>query len=98
MKERSVDSPYEDKEIRCPKLGGQVTFSYCKIETGTRPCARAIACWTGYFDVESHFRENLTEEEFRECFEKPPPSRVATLLELVEQARKLAEQKREPES
>ena len=39
-----------------------------------------------------------TEEEFRECFEKPPPSRVTTLLELVEQARKLTEQKREPDS
>lgn len=98
MKDRPVDSPYEDKEIRCPKLGGPVTFSYCKMETGTRPCSRALACWTVHFDAESYFRENLSDAEYRECFEKPAPSRVTTLLELVEQARKLAEQKRESDS
>lgn len=98
MKERSVDSPYEDKEIRCPKLGGPVTFSYCRMETGSRPCSRALGCWSVYFDAESYFLENLTEQEFRECFEKPPPSRLTTLLELVEQARKLTEPKPDPDS
>lgn len=91
MKEHSADSPYEEKVIRCPKLGGPITFNYCKMESGARPCSRALTCWAGYFHVESHFRQILTPEEFHACFEMPPASRVTTLLELVERARKLTE-------
>ena len=98
MEKRSSDSPYEEKEIRCPKLGGSVTFSYFKIESGAKPCSRSITCWTDLFDVKGHFRETMTEEEYRDCFETSPPSRVTTLLELVERARKVADRKPDPDS
>ncbi|MDQ7782731.1 MAG: hypothetical protein RDU20_07620 [Desulfomonilaceae bacterium] len=84
---------YEEKEIRCPKLGGPVNFEYCRLEQSDMPCSRALTCWSVHFDVEAFFREGLTSEDFERCFLTAPPSKVATLLELVERARKIAEDK-----
>jgi hypothetical protein len=53
-----------------------------------RPCSRALACWSVHFDAEGYFRSVLTAEEFSECFLKAPPSKVLSLIELIEQARK----------
>jgi hypothetical protein len=75
---------YEDLEIRCPKLGGEVTFSYCMQEQGSLPCPRTIACWQAYFPVESYLREKLTEEEWGRCFEQPPKDRISTIFTIVE--------------
>ena len=95
MVEKQPESLYEDKEIRCPKLGGPVTFGYCRIEDIGRPCFRAITCWKNHFAVEALFRDSMSEEEFDKCFSRPPPSRVGTLLELIEKAKKLSEDKQE---
>lgn len=84
---------YEEKEIRCPKLGGPVNFEYCRLEQSGLPCSRALNCWSIHFDVEAFFREGLSSEDFERCFLKSPPSKVSTLLELVERARKLVDDK-----
>lgn len=81
--------PYEEKEIRCPKLGHQVTFGYCRIEEEGRPCRRTIKCWTAYFDVEEFFREQLGPEECCRWFGQAPQPKVVTLVELIERARKV---------
>jgi hypothetical protein len=91
MTDKTAESTYEELEIRCPKLGGPVTFSYCKIEEQGRPCPRSLKCWVSYFDVEGVFRETLSPEEFDQCFRRPPPTRIGTLLELIEKAKKLTE-------
>ena len=93
MKDPSSEIPYEEKEIRCPKLGGPVNFAYCRIESSKRPCSRALGCWEPHFDVEAHFRTLMSEEEYEECFCQSPPSRVSTLIELIEKAKKIAEEK-----
>ncbi len=85
---------YDRLEIRCPKLGHQVTFSYCKREGGDIPCSRAIICWQSFFPVERYFRELLTEEEWKKSFEKDQKPKIPTIIELIEAAkkrRKLAE-------
>ena len=51
-------------ELRCPKLGGEVTFAYCLVEGGDLPCSRTIACWQQYFPVETHLRAKLTQEQW----------------------------------
>jgi hypothetical protein len=50
-----------------------------------------LRCWEPYFDVEGVFRALLSPEKFEECFLKPPPSRMSTLLELIEKAKKVTE-------
>ena len=88
-----VDPPYEEKQIRCPKLGHQVNFSYCCIEQHTLPCVRALKCWNSHFEVEAYLRERLAPEEFARCFEQLPPTKIATLIELIQRARQECEKK-----
>lgn len=87
MSEQSTITPYEEKEIRCPKLGGQVNFGYCSNESSANPCQRALVCWAQYFDVESFFRERLGDEAFQEFFFQPLQPKIVTLLDLIEKAR-----------
>lgn len=44
---------FEARQIRCPRLGGEVTFAYCRQEGGDLPCHRIAACWQGILPVES---------------------------------------------
>jgi hypothetical protein len=78
---------FEHMEIRCPKLGGQVTFAYCLKEAGELPCARIIHCWQPYFPVEDFIRKHLTPEEWERCFHQKPKDKISTLLELIETAK-----------
>ncbi|MBI5569523.1 MAG: hypothetical protein HY914_06210 [Desulfomonile tiedjei] len=96
MNESSACPPYVDKEIRCPRLGGPVTFAYCRVERGDLPCPRAIGCWRAYFDVEKLFLDLLGPEEFATCFFTPPQPKVLSLIELIEKARRVIEQKEQP--
>jgi hypothetical protein len=78
----------ENMEIRCPKLGGEVTFAYCLKEAGELPCARIIHCWQPYFPVEDFIRKRLTAEDWQRCFNQKPKEKISTLLELIEAAKK----------
>jgi hypothetical protein len=77
-------------------MGGPVTFEYCRIEAGVLPCSRAITCWNVYFDAEAFFRKALTLEDFEKVFATPAPPKVVTLVELIEKAQKMMQEKREP--
>ena len=79
---------YDHLEIRCPRLGGEVSFAYCRKESGNLPCPRTITCWHIYFPVEEHLRSNLSPEEWTICFDKPPKDKMSSLLEIVEAAKK----------
>jgi len=74
----------EQMEIRCPKLGGQVTFAYCLKEAIELPCARIITCWRPYFPVEYYIRKRLTTEDWERCFKQKPKEKISTLIELIE--------------
>ena len=74
-------------ELRCPKLGGEVTFAYCLVEGEGLPCSRTIACWQQYFPVETHLRAKLTQEQWDRCFGKTPKEKIVSLVELIEAAK-----------
>ncbi|MBW1895819.1 MAG: hypothetical protein JRI47_02055 [Deltaproteobacteria bacterium] len=79
---------YDHLEIRCPKLGGEVVFAYCKKETDDLPCSRILICWQPYFPVETYLRELLSESAWERCFNHPPKEKMTTLIELIEAAKK----------
>jgi len=80
----------EQLEIRCPKLGNQVTFAYCLREGGDIPCPRTIKCWHPYFPVEDYIRKRLTDADWERCFNQKPKEKILTLVELIEAAKKQA--------
>ncbi len=79
---------YDNLEIRCPRLGGEVTFAYCQKEGGDLPCPRILACWQPRCDVETYLRGKLTKTEWDCCFNRPSKDKVTTLIELIEAAKK----------
>lgn len=72
-----------------------MTFEYCRIETGALPCSRAITCWSVHFDAEGFFRDDLAPEDFDRAFSTPPTPKLVTLVELIEKARKVMQEKQE---
>jgi hypothetical protein len=78
---------YDHLEIRCPKLGGQVTFAYCRKEGGTDPCQRIIICWQCRFPVEGFLQSILEKEDWDRWSNQKPKEKMDTLLELIEAAK-----------
>lgn len=79
--------------IRCPKLGGEVSFAYCEEEGGALPCARMIHCWSCRIPaVERYLRLKLSEEDWACCFGQAPKDKMASLIELIDAARKRCEE------
>jgi hypothetical protein len=77
-----------DLEMRCPRLGGEVTFSYCKWEGGDSPCLRVINCWQPVFPVETYLRESMSQDVWKSFSSQTPKDKVSTLIELIEAAKR----------
>jgi len=86
---------YDHLSIRCPRLGGEVTFSYCRQEGISIPCFRIITCWHPFFPVEKHLRDTMTAESWGSFMSHMPKDKTTTLIELIEEAKKRAQQKNE---
>jgi len=88
---KETSSPDNDYMIRCPRLGHQIYFSYCRIENKGLPCFKTLDCWFPHFLVEEYLRKELEPEEWEKAFTKPKTTKMASLLELIEQAKKRTE-------
>jgi hypothetical protein len=74
---------------RCPRLGNPVPFQYCRVcdNDNQRPCFKILDCWWEYFDVVQYLKERLPEDQFNSLMDARPKPKVASLVELIEQAR-----------
>jgi hypothetical protein len=82
-----VQPPADDYKIRCPRLGHQINFLYCRHESMGRPCPKSLDCWFEHFQVEEYLKGELTEEEWESLFCARPKAKMTSLLELIEQAK-----------
>ena len=76
-------------ERRCPRLGGPVDFAYCRTQAADgEACVKILDCWWERFDVAGLMRQALSADAFRRLAEpRRPPDKVASLLDLIRQAR-----------
>ena len=44
---------FDELIIRCPSLGGEVPFSYCRKQGKGDPCPRLPRCWMARVDIEN---------------------------------------------
>ena len=89
---KKTDAPPDKSfQIRCPRLGHQIYFSYCRRENEGLPCAKTLDCWYPHFPVVDFLRQDLSPAEWQDAFERPAKSKMASLLEMIEQAQKKAE-------
>lgn len=78
---------YRDLVIRCPRLGGEVPFSYCEREAGDLPCRLVVGCWGAGFPVDAYLRETLPSEAWERFCRQAPKDRLTTLIDLAEMAK-----------
>jgi hypothetical protein len=79
-----------DLLLRCRRLGHEVTFGYCRQETGGNPCRLILDCWWERFDVRSFLQAHLPEEtmgQVEHARVSPPLSKVLSLVEMIQQAK-----------
>ncbi len=82
-----MKTEHDEKMIRCPKLGDEMTFSYCRRESGDLPCARIINCWQAAFDVTDVLNRVLTPDQWARFISAKPKEKALSLIELIEKAK-----------
>ncbi len=71
---------------RCPRLGHDLRFAYCRAPGQALPCRRVFDCWFEIFDVAGFMREHFSEKQI-EQITAPPREKMLSLVELIQQAR-----------
>ncbi len=88
---------HDQEVLRCPKLGGEVPFRYCRTLQGGMPCERIVVCWELVFDIGAFLQENYSPAEIQRFLNPTPKDKMSTLLDIIEQAKRNVEKKRTPE-
>ena len=79
--------PDDNLMIRCPRLGHQIGFSYCRFEAHGLPCFKILDCWHSQFPIEDFLRQELSSEDWEKAFCQPVKPKTSSLVELIEQAK-----------
>lgn len=83
---------YDDLSIRCPQLGGEVPFRYCRTTNENLPCRRIIVCWEFRIEISPFLRDHYNVEQIQQTLSPPSKSRMETILELIEKAKRVKEE------
>lgn len=78
---------FDDQTIRCPRIGGNVSFKLCRSENNFLPCRWVVGCWHMYIDVNAFLQEHYAQEQLEKIF-VPPKPKIESLVEMVEKAKK----------
>ena len=78
--------------IRCPQLGGEVPFNYCRTVCEDLPCRKIIICWEFRLEIGKFLKEHYSIDDIQRALAPPTKTRVETLLELIEKAKKIKEE------
>jgi len=83
---------YDALVIRCPQLGGEVPFRYCRMVNEDLPCRRIIICWEFPIEISKFLAENYTFDQIQRALAPPSKTRFETILEIIEKAKKIKEE------
>lgn len=78
---------HDQRRRRCPMLGHEVPFSYCRAPGRDLPCGKVFDCWYETFDVEAFLRGLFSQDDMARIL-APRQDKMASLIELIERARK----------
>jgi len=87
-----MEESKDSLERRCPRLGGPVSFGYCRTSgDNDTACWKVFDCWWERFDVVAHLKTCMPEDKFRMTINAKPKPKMLSLVELIEQAQKRIE-------
>ncbi|MBN2410074.1 hypothetical protein JXQ31_00185 [candidate division KSB1 bacterium] len=77
---------YDELVKRCPMLGHQINFKYCRSVSPQSPCRKILDCWFEQIPIQQYISENYDTEVINKLM-IPPKPKILSILELVEQAK-----------
>jgi len=77
---------YDHLTLRCPRLGGDATFEYCR-QAGAPFCPSVIACWAARLDIGQFLADHYSPEEIQAGLRPPAQSKVQRIIGIAEQAK-----------
>jgi len=83
---------YDALIIRCPQLGGEVPFKYCRTMNEDLPCRRMTVCWEFRMEISKFLSENYSIDQIQRALAPPTKTRLESILELIEKAKKIKEE------
>ncbi len=78
---------HDKRKRRCPRLGNDVPFSYCRKPGEDIPCSKILDCWWEMFDIQTFMDENYSNDILLKI-KKPPQLKTTSLLEMIQQVEK----------
>ncbi|MBM4350517.1 MAG: hypothetical protein FJ106_11610 [Deltaproteobacteria bacterium] len=73
----------------CPQLGGEIPFRYCRTINADLPCRKIIVCWEFGIEISKFLAEHYSMEQIQQASTPPTKTRMDTILELIEKAKKV---------
>ncbi|MBS3919877.1 MAG: hypothetical protein KG012_13420 [Deltaproteobacteria bacterium] len=86
---------YDALIIYCPQLGGEIPFRYCRTLNEDLPCRKIIVCWEFRIEISKFLGEHYSMEQIQHALTPPTKTRMDTILELIEKAKKVKEKTEE---
>lgn len=83
---------YDALILRCPQLGGEVPFQYCRVVNEDLPCSKIIICWEFRIEIGKFLNEHYSLEQIQCALAPPSKTRMEALVELIEKAKKIKEE------
>ncbi len=78
-----------ERQLRCPRLGHEITFSYC-LTCGENQglCWKIADCWWEFFDVVGYLKAHYPADTVSAVLTaRPTKPKITSILELIEQAK-----------
>ena len=87
-----MSDEHDHRIRRCPLLGHDIAFGYCRRPGRDIPCGKIYDCWWETLDITAFMEANYEPEVISEVL-RPKPAKVMSLIDIIERARR--QQKRE---
>jgi hypothetical protein len=78
---------HDKKQRRCPILGHDIAFSYCRQPGRDYPCAKIHDCWWDKFDIKAFMAKHYDAETIALVLQAKP-NKMLSLLEIIEKTQK----------
>ncbi len=72
---------------RCPQLGGEVPFKYCRTVNEDLPCRKVMVCWEFRIEISKFLGEHYPIDQIEQFLASPTKTRLDTILDLIEKAK-----------
>lgn len=77
----------DNRKRRCPKLGHEVNFGYCREPGDDIPCSKIGDCWFETFNISDFIKENYDNETIEKIL-SPKKPKTLSLLEMIDAVKK----------